>query len=226
MSVLVLPDRQPTATVAVIGTLGRRTSDVVRLLRADELHAALTPADPPSVGTAVLCVVDDEDAAVATLESSAGCDDRAVAVGAVVAADSPARTIRRLIRAGVRGVVREGDLEATLAVTVRAASSGQIAIPASVASPLGREPLSHREREVLNLVALGCTNREIADRMYVAESTVKSHLSSVFAKLNITSRSEAAALVLESELGFSDPDARTAVQPAELAAVRSNGGSA
>jgi DNA-binding NarL/FixJ family response regulator len=57
-----------------------------------------------------------------------------------------------------------------------------------------REELTPRERAVLSYVAHGRTNREIADGLYIAETTVKTHLKSVFAKLDVRNRSEAAAI--------------------------------
>ena len=52
------------------------------------------------------------------------------------------------------------------------------------------------------MVAMGFTNGEIARKLYLAESTVKSHLSSIFEKLGVRSRGEAAELVLDRERGF------------------------
>ena len=55
------------------------------------------------------------------------------------------------------------------------------------------EPLSERELEVLRLLADGLTNQEIADRLVVTVGTVKTHVHHVFGKLNVRSRTEAAA---------------------------------
>jgi predicted ATPase/DNA-binding CsgD family transcriptional regulator/DNA-binding XRE family transcriptional regulator len=55
------------------------------------------------------------------------------------------------------------------------------------------DPLSPREREVLQLIAQGRTNREIAESLFVTEHTVKYHVSSLFNTLNVTSRAEAVA---------------------------------
>jgi LuxR family maltose regulon positive regulatory protein len=55
------------------------------------------------------------------------------------------------------------------------------------------EPLSPRELEVLSLVADGLTNREIAGRLYIAESTVKSHLNTIYQKLDVKNRTQAVA---------------------------------
>jgi DNA-binding NarL/FixJ family response regulator len=63
-----------------------------------------------------------------------------------------------------------------------------------------KETLSAREIEVLELVASGATNREIARHLYIAENTVKNHLSSILAKLHVRSRAQAAAYAVREKL--------------------------
>ncbi len=53
------------------------------------------------------------------------------------------------------------------------------------------EPLSDRELEVLSLAAEGLSNQQIAEKLYVAISTVKKHMGAIFGKLNVSSRTEA-----------------------------------
>jgi DNA-binding NarL/FixJ family response regulator len=65
-----------------------------------------------------------------------------------------------------------------------------------------RPPLSHREKQALNLLLLGLTNAEIARRLYLAESTVKCHLTSIFSKLGVRSRNEAIAHALDRQRGL------------------------
>lgn len=55
------------------------------------------------------------------------------------------------------------------------------------------EPLSQREREVLELVAAGCTNKEAAARLFISEATVKTHLLHLYAKLGVGDRAAAVA---------------------------------
>ncbi len=62
--------------------------------------------------------------------------------------------------------------------------------------------LSIREKQVLGLVTMGLMNSEIAERLFLAESTVKSHLSSAFAKLGVRSRHEAVELVINPDCGL------------------------
>jgi DNA-binding NarL/FixJ family response regulator len=62
----------------------------------------------------------------------------------------------------------------------------------------------HREREVLRLAVTGHTNGEIASTLFLAESTVKSHLSSAYRKLGAGGRSEAASMILDPDEGLAD----------------------
>jgi DNA-binding NarL/FixJ family response regulator len=55
-----------------------------------------------------------------------------------------------------------------------------------------RDPLSAREVEVLALVAEGATNAEIAQSLFISESTVKAHLQNIFGKLGVRTRTQAA----------------------------------
>lgn len=57
--------------------------------------------------------------------------------------------------------------------------------------------LSEREKEVLNLIAKGYTNKEIAKDLYVSEKTVKNHVSNIFRKINVTDRTKAAIYAME-----------------------------
>src|SRR4051812_19867656 len=90
---------------------------------------------------------------------------------AVVPADAPNSALRKLLLAGAQGIVIDGELEPALVPTARAMVAGQLAVPGRLARNLAPQPLSFREQEVLELVTLGLTNREIADRLYLAEST-------------------------------------------------------
>ena len=66
------------------------------------------------------------------------------------------------------------------------------------------ELLSTRERQVLELLARGCTNREIAEQLFITSSTVKVHVEHILAKLGVSDRTQAA--VHAFELGYVTPD--------------------
>jgi DNA-binding NarL/FixJ family response regulator len=115
---------------------------------------------------------------------------------------SPSTTgtgVRRALDAGVDAVVFESELEATLAVAVSAVASGQSVVPREVRASVQSPTLSHRERQVLTFVTHGLTNAQIAEQLFLSESTIKSHLSSAFSKLGVRSRKEAANLFRELE---------------------------
>lgn len=64
----------------------------------------------------------------------------------------------------------------------------------SVKKNISLTPLTAKEKEVLELVSQGFSNKEIADKMYVREVTVKTHLNSIFKKLKVTNRTQAVLL--------------------------------
>lgn len=118
----------------------------------------------------------------------------------VVIADPPRdHDVRRALRAGADGVVLQSTVERALAPTVRAVVAGQLALPRRHRHHLEKRALSHREQQVLSLVVRGATNRQAADALVLAESTVKGHLASAFAKLGVRSRAEAAAVLLDAD---------------------------
>lgn len=110
--------------------------------------------------------------------------------------------IRVALGAGVVGVVLSGALGSALVPCVTAVNAGQVCVPKSQARQVEPASLSARERQILGLVVMGYMNSEIAVQLTVAESTVKSHLSSVFTKLGVRSRHEAVDLILDSERGL------------------------
>ena len=110
--------------------------------------------------------------------------------------------VRKALSAGAQGLVAEADIEDVLPLAVRAVCAGQICVPQQSREQVERPAFSIRERQVLELVARGFTNGEIAQQLYLAESTVKSHLSSSFRKLGISSRKDAAAIVLDPDNGL------------------------
>jgi DNA-binding NarL/FixJ family response regulator len=120
-------------------------------------------------------------------------------VPTVVIASASTNGIHKALEAGACGVVLESEIESALPATVRAICAGQVVVPHQFRRHAIRPALSHREKEALVLVASGMTNRQIASHLFLAESTVKTHLTSIFGKLGVCSRSEAAALVLDPE---------------------------
>jgi DNA-binding NarL/FixJ family response regulator len=104
------------------------------------------------------------------------------------------------IEAGATGYLLKDAPRADLFAAARAAARGESVLSPAVANRLMqrvRTPdagtLSQRELEVLELVAAGNTNREIAGKLFVSEATVKSHLLNLYAKLEVNDRAAAVA---------------------------------
>lgn len=104
--------------------------------------------------------------------------------------DSPRDELLRAIRAAHRG-------EAVLSPAVAGRLMGQVRAPQ-------QDTLSLRELEVLRLVAAGSTNRETAQRLFISEATVKTHLLHIYAKLAV--RDRAAAVAAGYQRGLLVPD--------------------
>jgi DNA-binding NarL/FixJ family response regulator len=120
----------------------------------------------------------------------------------IVSAMSEPVTIRRSVNDGAAGFVWLHEAEANLAPTIRAVAVGQLVIPFAQRRDSAPQILTTREKQILSLVVMGLRNGEIASKLYLAESTVKSHLSSAFTKLGVASRNEAAALILDPRAGL------------------------
>jgi DNA-binding NarL/FixJ family response regulator len=113
------------------------------------------------------------------------------------------------LRSGARGYLLKAVSGDELAVAIRKVAAGQALIDPAVTrkvvdafarlAPPTRpinaglaEPLSEREQEILKLVATGLTNREIAERLYLAEGTVKNYVTSLLGKIGVRDRTQAA----------------------------------
>jgi DNA-binding NarL/FixJ family response regulator len=120
----------------------------------------------------------------------------------VVLSQVDPRIVTAALREGAAGVVERDALASTLPATVEAVACGQLCVPRAFAAETERPTLSIREKQVLGMVVLGFANVEIAQRLFVAESTVKSHLNSAFRKLGVRSRVEATALILNPTSGL------------------------
>ena len=118
------------------------------------------------------------------------------------------------MRAGARGYVLKGADAAEVIKVVRAVAEGEAHFGPEIArrlmgffaapAPEAREvfpELTEREREVLDLVARGLGNPEIARRLYLSEKTVRNHVSHVFLKLQVADRSQAIVRAREAGLG-------------------------
>jgi two-component system NarL family response regulator len=103
--------------------------------------------------------------------------------------------ILRAIKAGTKAYLLKDARREELLDCIRRVNRGETCIPASLAEKLAAglssESLTGRELNVLELLAQGKSNKEIGVNLYISETTVKSHLRSIFRKLNVLSRTEA-----------------------------------
>jgi DNA-binding NarL/FixJ family response regulator len=121
------------------------------------------------------------------------------------------RDVIAAIDAGATGYLLKDTPRDELFRAVRAAARGETSLSPTVATQLigrvrdpGPDALSPRELEVLQAVARGATNREVAAKLHISETTVKTHLLHIYGKFGVNDR--AAAVAVAYERGVLQPD--------------------
>ena len=142
------------------------------------------------------------DAATAAIRAQA--DEVRVLVLTTYESDA---SILSAIEAGASGYLLKAAPADELIAGVRSVAAGEVALSPAIAAQLVarmREPspaaLTPRETEVLRLVAEGLSNREIGERLFLGESTVKTHLLRTFEKLGVNDRTRAVTLAMQRGL--------------------------
>ncbi|MEW1839501.1 response regulator transcription factor [Nonomuraea angiospora] len=116
------------------------------------------------------------------------------------------RDVLPAIEAGATGYLLKDTGRDELVRAVRTAARGEAVLSPSVATRLlgqvraPADPLSARELEVLQLIADGATNREVATRLFISEATVKSHVLHIYTKLGVNDRAAAVAVAFRRGL--------------------------
>jgi len=110
--------------------------------------------------------------------------------------DAPSEKLAEAIRAAARG---ESFLQPSIAAKV-VAEFARLTTKRSPPAQALIEPLSDREQEILALIATGATNREIGNQLFLAEGTVKNHVTNVLGKLGVRDRTQAALKAREMGL--------------------------
>ena len=109
--------------------------------------------------------------------------------------------IVRALKAGARGYLLKGQVNLELSDAIRTVHAGKKRIPAEIAAELAEhtaeDDLSGRESEVLRLIAAGNANKEIAGKLFIAEETVKSHVTNILGKLHANDRTHAVTIALK-----------------------------
>jgi two-component system response regulator NreC len=114
--------------------------------------------------------------------------------------------VRQALQAGVAGYVLKEAADAELVEAVRSAAAGNTYVQPALGARLAAEPegdgddLSERETEILRKIALGFTNAEIAEQLFLSVRTVESHRAHIQQKLGLTTRSELVRYALDHGL--------------------------
>ena len=174
--------------------VSEQTPDVVlmdlRMPRMDGVEATREiRSRHPSIKVVVLTTYADDDSILSALSAGAA---------GYLTKDAAREDIRRALEAAVAGqAVLDPAVQATL---LRAAQQA----PARPATP--PDGLTEREAEVLTLIAAGLSNAEIADRLFVADATVKTHVNRIFAKTGSRDRTQASLYAQRHGLGGTADD--------------------
>ncbi|GAA4905274.1 response regulator [Streptomonospora salina] len=180
--------------VEVVGEAGTAEQALARIPLAAPDVAILDVRLPGGSGVSVCREIRSDHPAIACLMLTSFADDDA---------------LYDAVMAGAAGYVLKQIHGADLVGAVRTvAAGGSLLDPASAGRMLERlresapEPdplaeLSPQERQILDLIGEGLTNRQIGERLYLAEKTVKNYVSSLLSKLDLKRRTQAAILVAE-----------------------------
>jgi len=165
----------------------------------------------------VQCSVILLDLTMPGMEGLAGLERLRLAAPAapivMLSASAELESIRRAIAGGARGYVLKSGSDETLRHALSLVMAGEIYVPPVVLSQLDRpaggpelpadsplRSLTERQRETLELLAQGLSNKEIARQLGLLESTVKAHLKVILKKLGATNRTQAALLATQHGL--------------------------
>ena len=109
--------------------------------------------------------------------------------------------VLKAIKAGARGYIVKGHVHRELLDAIRSVHAGHKRIPPEIAAELADhaadDQLSSREIDVLRLIGEGNANKQIADKLSIAETTVKNHISNILSKLGANDRAHAVTIALQ-----------------------------
>jgi two-component system, NarL family, response regulator YdfI len=194
----------PLARAGLENLLAARGLEIVgSAANVDGISSQLLDAEPEAI------LVDTSGEPSESVLESLAESDLASEAALVVLVDHPSGSSAEALRAGVRAVLPSDVSPGQLVAALQAAALGLVvlhprevdaALPASspASPPLAElaEPLTRREREVLQMLASGVGNKEIAAQLAISEHTVKFHVTSILGKLGAASRTEAVALAI------------------------------
>ena len=175
-----LVKRKADMTVVAEASNGREAVDLWKEYRPDLVLLDLRMPELDGVGAIKEIRELDPSAHIVVLTTFDGDED-----------------IYRAIKAGAKGYLLQDTAREALMECIRKVHSGETCIPPTLAAKLAErvsgEALSAREIEVLQRIAAGKSNKEIGAELFISEGTVKTHVKSIFSKLDVVSRTEAVA---------------------------------
>ena len=175
-----LVKRKSDMTVVAEASNGREAVDLWKEHRPDVTLLDLRMPELDGVGAIKEIRELDEGAHIIVLTTFDGDED-----------------IYRAIKAGAKGYLLKDTAREALMESIRRVHAGETCIPPALAAKLADrvsgEALSAREIEVLQRIAAGKSNKEIGAELFISEGTVKTHVKSIFSKLDVVSRTEAVA---------------------------------
>ena len=193
----------PTRHAPAVGVVAPRSvaRRLIAVLERDGLDVVETPLVRGAQDIDVLVLAVESPTSGESAIRASRDEHSSAQLVLVVDTATPAEA-RQLLVEGVPGLVFEKHAEATITLAARTALVGQICYPAELMPAQLKTALSTREKQILGMVVMGFSNAEIAAKLFVSQSTVKSHLSSAFATMGVRSRREAVALILDPDAGF------------------------
>jgi two-component system nitrate/nitrite response regulator NarL len=204
---IVVADDHPMFRAGVVSTLGSYP-DLRVVAEADDADAAVALVQHHLPEVALLDITMPGGGLRAARDIAVACPATRVVM---LTASENEDDLLAAMKAGASGYVLKGAGADELAGVIRKVAEGEVYVAPALAWGLLREmsrprtspldELTTREREVLQLVAEGLSNQEVADRLGLAEKTIKHHMTNILGKLQVRSRVEAALLAYREGLG-------------------------
>jgi len=182
--------------IAVVGEAldGRKTVDLAGRLKPDVILLDITM--PLMSGIEIILPIRQRSPKTKSLMLTASQDEA---------------KIFSALKAGAKGYLSKNTSASDLIKAIRSVHQGEMWVERKLIAKyfetevnyqedIPKEPFTPREYEILLCLVKGCTNKEIAEALFIAEKTVKSHLTRIFRKLNVTGRFQAILYAIQSGL--------------------------